>query len=163
MKRNQPNFLLLFITSILFITNSYSQENIVVSGGSATGAGGTSNYSIGQIVYTSVPGSDAYILQGVQQPYEIITLGTDEFTEINLLITAFPNPAIDILNLVIVNDKWQDLFCVLSDITGKAVSKKIKIVSQETSVSMQGLNQGIYLLTVNNNNKIIKTFKIIKK
>jgi len=163
MKRNQPNFLLLFITSILFITNSYSQENIVVSGGSATGAGGTSNYSIGQIVYTSVPGSDAYILQGVQQPYEIITLGTDEFTEINLLINAFPNPAIDILNLVIVNDKWQDLFCALSDITGKAVSKKIKIVSQETSVSMQGLNQGIYLLTVNNNNKIIKTFKIIKK
>ncbi|MCC9064463.1 T9SS type A sorting domain-containing protein [Flavobacterium piscisymbiosum] len=163
MKRNQPNFLLLFITSILFITNSYSQESIVVSGGAATGSGGTSNYSIGQIAYTGVPGSDAYILQGVQQPYEIITLGTDEFTEINLLITAFPNPAIDILNLVIVNDKWQDLSCTLSDISGKTVSKKLKIASPETSISMQGLNQGIYFLSVNNSNKTIKTFKIIKK
>lgn len=163
MKRNQPNFLLLFITCILFITNSYSQDSIVVSGGTATGSGGTSNYSIGQIAYTAVPGSEAYILQGVQQPYEIITLGTDEFTEINLLITAFPNPTIDILNLVIVNDKWQDLSCTLADISGKTVSKNLKIASPETSISMQGLNQGIYFLTVNNSNKTIKTFKIIKK
>lgn len=102
-------------------------------------------------------------MQGVQQPYEIITLGTDEFTEINLLITAFPNPTIDILNLIIVNDKWQDLSCTLADISGKTVSKNLKIASPETSISMQGLNQGIYFLTVNNSNKTIKTFKIIKK
>ncbi len=90
-------------------------------------------------------------------------MGTDEFTDVNLLITAFPNPTIDILSLVIVNDKWQDLSCTLSDISGKTVSKNLKIASVETSISMQGLNQGIYFLTVTNSNKTIKTFKIIKK
>lgn len=163
MKRNQRTFLFLLIASILFTTNTYSQQSIVVSGGNATGTGGTSNYSVGQIAYTGVPGSNAYILQGVQQPYEIITLGTNEFTEINLLITAYPNPTIDILNLVVVNDKWNDLSCTLSDISGKIVSKNLKITSSETSVSMQGLSQGIYFLTVNSSNKTIKTFKIIKK
>ncbi|MCV9929158.1 T9SS type A sorting domain-containing protein [Flavobacterium sp. LS1R49] len=163
MKGKQQTFLILFITSISFITSSYSQESVVVAGGSATGAGGTSSYSIGQIAYTSLPGADGYVLQGIQQPYEITTLGKDELTAINLVMTAYPNPAIDMLNLSVTDNKWDDLSCSLLDINGKVVSKKLKIITQETRVPMQGLNQGIYFLVVNNSNKTIKTFKIIKK
>lgn len=163
MKRNQPTFLILFISYISFMTNSYAQESIVVSGGNATGTGGSSSYSIGQVVYASLPGSNAYVLQGIQQPYEIITLGNDEFSGINLLMTAYPNPTVDVLNLVIVNDKLDDLAYNLFDINGKIISGNSKITNSETSVSMQGLNQGIYFLGITNNNKTIKTFKIIKK
>ncbi|MFH6994123.1 T9SS type A sorting domain-containing protein [Flavobacterium sp. FlaQc-48] len=163
MKRNQPTFLILFISYISFMTNSYAQESIVVSGGNATGTGGSSSYSIGQVVYASLPGSNAYVLQGIQQPYEIITLGNDEFYGINLLMTAYPNPTVDVLNLVIVNDKLDDLAYNLFDINGKIISGNSKITNSETSVSMQGLNQGIYFLGITNNNKTIKTFKIIKK
>ena len=109
MKRNQQTFLLLFIFCISFITSSYAQESIVVSGGNTTGSGGSSSYSIGQVVYASLPGSSAYVLQGIQQPYEIITLGNDEFQRINLVTTAYPNPTVDILNLVIVNDKLTEV------------------------------------------------------
>lgn len=163
MKRNQQTFLLLFIFCISFITSSYAQESIVVSGGNATGSGGSSSYSIGQVVYASLPGSSAYVLQGIQQPYEIITLGNDEFQGINLVMTAYPNPTVDVLNLVIVNDKLDDLAYNLFDINGKMISGNSKITSSETSVSMQGLNQGIYFLGITTNNKTIKTFKIIKK
>ncbi|MCD0471980.1 T9SS type A sorting domain-containing protein [Flavobacterium sp. JAS] len=163
MKRNQKTFLILFITTITFINNSYSQGSVVVAGGTGTGTGGSSSYSIGQIAYTSLPGSAGSVSQGVQQPYEIATLGKDEFTEINLVMTAYPNPTIDILNLVVTDNKWDDLSCNLFDINGKIVSKNLRITSSETAVSMQQLNQRIYFLVVSNSNKIIKTFKIIKK
>lgn len=163
MKRNQQSFLLLFIASLLFTTSGYSQDSIVVTGGSGTGTGGSSSYSIGQIAYTSLPGSAGYVSQGVQQAYEIATLGNDEFTEIKLLMTAYPNPTIDILNLVVTDNKWDKLSCNLFDINGKNVSENLKITSAETAVSMRDLSQGIYFLVVSNSNKTIKTFKIIKK
>jgi hypothetical protein len=163
MKGNQQTFFILFITSISFIS-SYSQESVVVAGGSATGAGGTSSYSIGQIVYTDLQGTNEYVLQGIQQPYEITTLGNNEFTDINLVMNAYPNPTVDILNLVVTtDDKWDDLSCSLFDISGKIASKNLKITSSETAVSMQGLNQGIYFLVISKSKKTIKTFKIIKK
>lgn len=162
MRRNQQTFFILFITMIS-ITSSYSQESIVIAGGNATGTGGSSSYSIGQVAYTTLPGSDGSISQGVQQPYEINTLGNDEFTGINLLMTAYPNPTVDVLNLVVLNDELNNLSYNLYDITGKIISKNSKITTSETSVSMHELNQGIYFLAVNKNNKTIKTFKIIKK
>lgn len=162
MRRNQQTFFILFITMIS-ITSSYSQESIVIAGGNATGTGGSSSYSIGQVAYTTLPGSDGSISQGVQQPYEINTLGNDEFTGINLLMTAYPNPTVDVLNLVVVNDELDNLSYNLYDMTGKIISKNSKITTSETSVSMHELNQGIYFLAVDKNNKTIKTFKIIKK
>lgn len=162
MRRNQQTFFILFITMIS-ITSSYSQESIVIAGGNATGTGGSSSYSIGQVAYTTLPGSDGSISQGVQQPYEINTLGNDEFTGINLLMTAYPNPTVDVLNLVVVNDELDNLSYNLYDMTGKIISKNSKITTSETNVSMHELNQGIYFLAVNKNNKTIKTFKIIKK
>ena len=163
MKRNQQTFFVLFIASISFVTNSYSQQNVVVAGGKAEGSGGTSSYSIGQIVYTSLSGTDQYAVQGIQQPYEITTLGNEEFTGINLAMTAYPNPTVDVLNLVVTTDKWDNLSYNLFDINGKTVSKNSPITVSETTVPMQGLNQGIYFLAVNSSNKTIKTFKIIKK
>lgn len=163
MRRNQQTFFTLFISSISFITSSYSQQSVVATGGTGVGTGGSSSYSIGQITYTGLSGSNGSVLQGVQQAYEIITLGNDEFTGIKLMMTAYPNPTTDLLNLIVVNDKQNDLSYNLYDINGKIVSKKSKITTSETSISMQELNQGIYFLSVSDSNKTIKTFKIIKK
>jgi hypothetical protein len=162
MKRNKHYFLLFFIT-IFSSVSSYSQEGITVSGGHATGAGGSSSYSVGQITYMSQTGSDGNVTLGVQQPYEIVTLGKDEFAAINLVMAVYPNPTIDRLNLVIGDNKWNDLSLQLFDMNGKIVSKNTKITTSETLVSMQELQSGIYFLTITNGNKTMKTFKIIKK
>lgn len=163
MKGNQRFFLNSLIISVLCMSSAYAQESIVAAGGSSSGPGGTSTFSVGQIVYTSLAGNQRYAIEGIQQPYEIATLGKDEFSEINLVMSAYPNPATDILNLVVTDHKFDNLSCSMFDINGKVVSQNLKIVSSETTVSMQGLNQGIYFLKVNDNAKNIKTFKIIKK
>lgn len=162
MKRNKPYFLIFLITIISF-AKSYSQESVTVSGSTATGTGGSSSYSVGQITYTSQTSSGGLITLGVQQPYEIVTLGKDDFAAINLVISAYPNPTRDLLNLVISDDKWNNLSYQLFDMNGRTLSDLKKITASETSMSMQELQQGIYFLAVNNGNKTIKIFKIIKK
>lgn len=163
MKRNPRTFLILFLFTFSFMAKAYSQQNIVATGGKGTGAGGTSSYSVGQIADLQLKGSGGSGQEGVQQPYEIATLGTDEFKEINLTMTAYPNPTVDVLNLSITNDKLDNLAYDLWDINGKIVSKTSKITSSETTVNMHELAQGVYFLRVNSNSKTIKTFKIIKK
>lgn len=163
MKRNPRTFLILFLLTFSFLGKAYSQENIVATGGKGTGTGGTSSYSVGQIADLQLKGSGGSGQEGVQQPYEIATLGTDEFKEINLTMTAFPNPTVDVLNLSITNDKLDNLTYDLFDINGKIVSNTSKIAYSETTVNMHGLVQGVYFLRVNSNSKTIKTFKIIKK
>ena len=162
MKRNKLYFLFFLITIISFF-KSYSQQSVSVSGGNAIGIGGTSSYSVGQITYTSQTSSGGNVNLGVQQPYEIVTLGNDNFTEINLLMSAYPNPTTNLLNLLVSDGKWNNLSYQLFDANGRIVSNLQKITASETSVSMQELQQGIYFLSVNKENKTIKTFKIIKK
>lgn len=162
MKRNKPSFLI-FLIIIISFTKNYSQENITVSGGNATGVGGSSSYSIGQITYTSQNGSGGNSTLGVQQPYEIVTLGKDEFPEIKLVISAYPNPTTDLLHLVVSDNKWNDLSYEFFDMNSRIVSNLKKIGISETNISMQELQQGIYFLIITSNDKTIKTFKIIKK
>jgi hypothetical protein len=162
MKQNKHYFLILLITSFPFI-RSYSQESVLASGGTATGSGGTSSYSVGAIFVGTQTGINGSVSQGTQQPFEISTLGSDEFTQINLEMSVYPNPTVDRLNLLVSNTEWSNLTYQLFDISGKIVSENQKITASETPVSMQSFSQGIYFLIVKDSTKTVKTFKIIKK
>jgi hypothetical protein len=161
MEKQRQKFLLLALTSIFF-TASYAQESIVVSGGTATGSGGASSYSIGQVIYGSNSGSNGSLTQGVQQSYEIITLGIDDFAEINLVMSAYPNPTVDVLHLVVSDDKWTDLSYQIFDSNGRTLSKLQEITAAETLLLMQEKSHGIYFVAISNANKTLKTFKIVK-
>lgn len=160
---NNNNYLFLLLLTIISVFKSYSQESATVSGGNAIGTGGSSSYSIGQITYTSQSGTGGLITLGVQQPYEIVTLGKDNFAAINLVMSAYPNPTTDLLHLEITDDQWNNLSYQLFDMNGRTLSNIQKITTSETTVSMQELQQGTYFLAVNSDNKMLKTFKIIKK
>lgn len=162
MKNNKHYLFILFLISISFV-KSYSQESVTASGGNATGTGGTASYSIGQVMYANQTGTNGFINLGVQQPYEIVTLGNNNFSEINLLMSVYPNPTIDVLHLLVSDDKWNGVSYQLFDINGKVLSKLQKMTTSETNVSMLELQRGIYFLTITNGIKTVKTFKIIKK
>ena len=162
MKQNKHYFLILLLTSFPFISG-YSQENILASGGTAIGTGGTSSYSVGEIFIGTQTGTNGSVAQGTQQPFEISTLGNDEFPQINLEMSVYPNPTVDRLNLLIGNKEWSNLTYQLFDINGKIISENQKTTASETPVSMQSFSQGIYFLVVKDSKKTVKTFKIIKK
>ncbi|MFT6196114.1 MAG: hypothetical protein ACJAXY_000429, partial [Nonlabens sp.] len=54
------------VACLLLVTQlMYSQQTIPTSGGDATGSGGSSSYTVGQLVYTTNTGSGT-VIQGVQ-------------------------------------------------------------------------------------------------
>ena len=54
------------ITSVVFVLlglgGLHAQENPTAAGGEATGTGGTSSYSVGQVVYTTNTGANGSTL-----------------------------------------------------------------------------------------------------
>lgn len=141
-----------------------AQENVMSSGRSFTGNGGSISYSIGQSFYTTQSGSNGFIIQGVQQPYEISVVSGIEKNGLNLICKAYPNPTTNFLYLSIDADeasKMQSLSYILYDISGKIIMSD-KINDFETMLPVSNLKPAIYLLKVIQENREVKTFKIIK-
>ena len=146
---------------LLGIAGLHAQETVSATGGDATGSGGSSSFAVGQVIYTTNTGTNGSVAQGVQQPYEIsITLGI-EVTEIDLVLIAYPNPTNNTITLNIGNYNNEKLTYQLYDMNGKIVGSK-QVVNSSTTIGMQDLPVGNYLLNVFDNNSLIKTFRIVK-
>ena len=153
--------LLLFLLFSFLIPNVHSQNAVVVAGGDATGISGKVSYSVGQIAYTFSSGTNGSVALGVQQPFEISTLGNDDFPNITLEMSVYPNPTTNNVTLKISDFSTENLSYQLFDIARKQISSE-QISSFVTQINMDNLNSGIYFLSINNQTKTIKTFKIIK-
>jgi hypothetical protein len=75
---------------------------------------------------------------------------------------AYPNPATDLIKLIVKNYEVKNLSYQLNDANGSLLQDS-KVESQETNISMQNLKPSLYFLKVTDNKKVLKTFKIIKK
>ena len=146
---------------LLSLGGLYAQEAVLATGGEGSGSGGTVSYSIGQVVYTTIIGTNGSAAQGVQQPYEITIITGIEVPEINLELSAYPNPTTDFLNLKIGNYDHVKLSYQLYDMQGKLLEDK-DIVERGTTLKMQSLPTSTYFLQVTGMQKLVKTFKIIK-
>jgi len=159
-KKTRTSAMFLF----LGLAGLHAQENPTASGGDASGSGGSAAYSVGQIVYTTNAGITGSVAQGVQQPYEIsITAGLLE-TDIKLILSAYPNPTTNYLILEIgasTSLSNQSMSYQLFDISGKLLESN-SIVENTTTIKMEQLMRATYFLKVSNDNKEVKTFKIIK-
>jgi len=136
-----------------------AQETVTAAGGEATGTGGTASYSVGQVVYTTNTGTNGSVAQGVQQPYEISVITGINETAINLEMIVYPNPTKNYLTLKVednVNLSYQ-----LYDLQGKVIEDK-KVTADNTTIKMEALPKATYFLRVTDNNKTVKTFKVIK-
>lgn len=138
-----------------------AQEAVIAAGGNAPGSGGTVAYSVGQIVFTTHIGTNGSVAQGIQQPYEISTAQGIEENYIKLELKVYPNPTANFLTLDVGNAELSTLNFQLYDISGK-ILKHRKIMSSTETIDMENLPSAIYFLKVARNNKIVKTFKIIK-
>ena len=143
------------------ITAAQAQQSTNASGGDASGSGGSASYSVGQVVYTTHTGSTGEVAQGVQQPYEISVVTGLEEKQISLNLQAYPNPTSDYLTLNVGNLELSNLNFQLFDLGGKIIESK-KITNTTETFRMENLPNANYLLKVFNNDKEVKTFKIIK-
>ena len=161
MTKNKSRPILLLATGLLWAGFAQAQESVNATGGDATGSGGTAAYSIGQVVYTANTGSTGSVAQGVQHAYEIFPVGIKE-TTLNITLSVFPNPTADNLTLQISNYNNEKLSYQLFDMQGKQLING-QVTAQQTQINMNGLPSATYFINVvNQENKKVQTFKIIK-
>ena len=161
MTKNKSRPIALLAVGLLWTGLAQAQESANASGGDATGSGGTVAYSVGQVVYTSNTGSSGSVAQGVQHAYEIFTVGIKE-TELNISLTAFPNPTTENLTLQISDYNNEKLWYQLFDMQGKQLSNG-QVTAEQTQISLNSLPTATYFINiVNQENKKVQSFKITK-
>jgi hypothetical protein len=158
MKNKTLSFLAFLLT---FSMNAQTSHQVLsATGGDASGSGGSVAYSVGQIVYSTSTGTSGSVAQGVEQAYEISSVGIKE-TALNISLSIFPNPTSDYLTLKVEDYNNEALSYSLLDEQGKLVLNE-QITNQDTQLAMSTLARGAYFINVLQANKKIQTFKIIK-
>ena len=161
--KQQRKILIIFFLFGFGIAIVQGQQTIPATGGNASGSGGSVSYTVGQILCSSISGSNGTVVQGVQQPYEISVVTAIRNTEdINLNCSVYPNPTAGITKLVLESPDFQNLSFRLFDINGVLLKDK-KVESRETEISLENLSSSVYFLKVIRNNHEVKVFKIVKK
>lgn len=161
MKKKKEKAFVLFLLVLGMLVQA--QESIPVSGGNASGSGGSASYTVGQVAYSTQKGSNGSVAQGIEQPFEIsVALGLEEAKGITLQCTIYPNPTSKSVTLKIENYDIKNLSYLIFDLNGRSIENN-KISSNETYISMENLAATTYFIKIMNLNKELKIFKIIKR
>ena len=150
--------------NIQTVTND-TMETFNASGDDASSDSGSVTYSIGQVFYTYIGESIYNFAQGIQQGELNQNLAvTENSIEPKAEIFIFPNPTTDFVIVNMEGYEFEDgsRSYQLYDFQGRLIKQNI-INQNETKIDLYDLSSSLYLLQVYANNKILNTFKIIKK
>ena len=155
-------FTIVFIVSI--VGRSQAQNAIVPTGGEASSNAGSVSYTIGQLAVQSVVNGSATLTEGVQQPFEIQTIGVDNYPDIVLDAKVFPNPTDNRLTLKINNVETfheTSLQVTLFTTLGQPIHT-MDVAGEHTDIDMTALSAGTYYLRITDGQTTLKTFKVAK-
>lgn len=155
-------YIILFIL-LFFGSRITAQSGLHSSGGNASGSTGSIAYSVGQLFTVPSSNGNISVSPGVQQPYEINEIVGAKDVLPPFVVEIFPNPATDVLNITIPGKEMESMLIFnLSGVDGKIyISKESNMSNLELDTS--GLPSGTYILSISNNKKQNRLYKIIKK
>ena len=157
---------IIFVFIVLCATTLIAQSVIVPVGGDAQSAIGSVSYTVGQIaVQTSGNSSGSItVAEGVQQPYEIQTVGVDNYPQISLNAVVYPNPTENLVQLQLNGFEIpaNGLRAILYDGNGKQL-QSVSVIEDLTSFQIGQYATGTYYLELRNGKRVLKTFKVVRK
>ena len=158
----KKNLLLLLVISTLTFS-LFGQSAVVPLGGTANGSGGTVTYTVGQIADQRVEGGGQYIIEGVQQPFEIQEVGISNYPNITLEAVLYPNPTTSKVMLSIrkYDIPSYGLTAQLYDFNGKLV-KSFIVNDFDTEIDLSEYASTTYYLRIVDDKTLLKTFKVVK-
>lgn len=147
-------------------TLGMAQSAIVSVGGDAQSATGSVSYTVGQIAVKSVANSSGSIsvAEGVQQPYEIQTVGVDDYPQIVLDAVVYPNPTENLAQLKLNGFEIpaSGLQAHLFDGAGRLL-QLLTVTDELTAFQIGQYATGTYYLELRDGKRTLKTFKIVRK
>jgi hypothetical protein len=119
------------------------------------------DWSVGELqvtTYTATNGSS--IAQGFHQGNITIT-ALKNLVELPFNIVVSPNPTMDFINVTLETPTVEGITCTLTDAQGKTLLTE-KWQTSTQSINCTGFANGIYFITIEQKDKGLKSFKIIK-
>lgn len=158
------------ITTLIFLCLSvlsvFAQSAIVPVGGDSQGNGGSVSYTVGQIAVQNVANANGsvFVTEGVQQPYEIMTVGVDDYPQIALNAVVYPNPTENLAQLRLNGFEIpaDGLRAIFYDSNGKQLHS-IVVTADLTSFQIGQYAAGTYYMELWDGKRVLKTFKVIRK
>ena len=149
-------FVLLLIPWASF---SVAQQLVSTAGTSMSNSSLTVEYSIGEIVTTTLTGTTQVLTQGLLQPTYAITTVTNELFDAQFSLRCYPNP---VVNELVVETDFKDFRkASLYSIDGKLMSQR---VFDYQSIRVNELPIGSYILILTDEKNLYsKTIKISKQ
>lgn len=142
-------------------------ETFNTAGENATGNTGSFSYSVGQVFYTYIGETVYHVAQGIQHINALDNTEAinkpEDIMEPGAHIVVYPNPTTDLINLTMSGvdlEKGANTYQLFS-YQGKLLQQQ-SIEGDHTQISLSNLSSSTYLLQVFVDNKILKTFKILK-
>ena len=147
----------LFAFTILFTINLFSQGVISSQGDSYTHSSASIDFTIGEVVTSTVSNGEKTLTQGFHQTnWSFVSI---ENHVPNYEAIIFPNPTDNFLNIKAIS--FKNVNYSLFDEMGKLVLNGT-LYSEKTSLDVSKLHTGLYSLVLNNSENKLKTFNIIK-
>ncbi|KAB1063386.1 T9SS type A sorting domain-containing protein [Salibacter halophilus] len=97
--------------------------------------------------------------------YDTLTFAAEPTNSINTVsrtgeISVYPNPASDIVNVKLLNSKYESLDFTLMNVVGKQVLSG-RLNTGQSEIPTSDLNSGIYFLNIKSNGSVIFNEKLI--
>ena len=131
---------------LCIINTAYAQQVIATAGGD--------DFTIGEVVTSSLSTTNSTLTQGFHQPYFGI-VNIVEYTDIG--ISVFPNPTQGFIQIVPQEDI--NARVILFDSRGRAFINQA--ITGESTIDLTGFRQGEYSIIIRNQDQVIKTVKIL--
>jgi len=151
-------YLFSFLLIASFVTNS--QQKLLSSGGSAVGSGSL-NYSVGQMFFSSNSANSGSVSESIHQAIELFSLSAADKSIVFIKAKTYPNPTKNKITLALKDNELNNLTYAVFDVNGRLLIKG-KVHKEDTDIYMKNYAKGIYFLKVNQNQKQLDIFKIIK-
>ena len=152
----------LFIIYLPALTLSvHAQEVTSASGNYDENNDLSISWTLGEVVINSFTADNTTLTQGFHQPVILVT-SVNDFTQSADKVTAFPNPATELVFLKVNNINDSKLRYEIYNQEGELIAQK-EFSSETTEISFRKLIPATYIIEVFENDRKLKSFKIIKQ
>lgn len=141
------------------ITGS-GQQAVVPAGQEASGPGGTSSWTVGQIDYEATQSTGGSVQRGVQQPYEWLVMSVEQASKPS--VSAWPNPTNDHVRLEWTEPLADGARYQLCSNAGALISEG-SIRGTRLDIHLGQLASGGYVVRIFERGRIINTMTIQKQ
>jgi len=157
---NKLHFLVVLLSfPVPLLAQDLDQKVLTVAAGTGSNAAAKMDWTVGQTVSLTLGNGTEELLSGIYQPQEVVA-ALSNIQKLNPQIEIFPNPTVNQIN--IRSEQAGEISAILFDLEGKEIINRENLSSEQASLDVSELSNGIYLLHILYDGKSYQ-YKISKK